>query len=93
MATPFNLTDQWLSKICLPSTKKDQKYPLPNTKVVAIGWGQTELGGSPSNNLRQVTLKIKKDSSSSCSQSFFDEKTQICATAPGKGKYFPHTKY
>ncbi|CAF4949971.1 unnamed protein product, partial [Rotaria sp. Silwood1] len=84
MAVPFNLTDPFLARICLPSAKRDQNYPLPGTTAIAIGWGQTELGGSPSNNLKQITLKIMKDSSSSCSQPWFDTKTQMCATASDK---------
>jgi len=52
LSTPLTFND-FVSPVCLP-----QKDDEPGTPAVATGWGYTEEGGNPSNELRQVTLPI-----------------------------------
>ena len=87
LSTPFNLTDQLLARICLPSAKSGSNYPSPGTLAVAIGWGQTHFNSPPSNDLKQVVLQTIKESNGFCSQVLFDKKIQLCATASNKGKF------
>jgi len=93
LSAPFNLTDPLLARICLPSANSGSNYPSFGTTAIAIGWGQTEFNSSFSNDLKQVVLKIKKESNEYCDLVFFDKKVQICATASNKGKFFSMQKY
>jgi len=93
LSAPFNLTDPLLARICLPSANSGSNYPSFGTTAVAIGWGKTELNSSLSNDLKEVVLKIMKESNDYCDLVISDKKVQICATASNKGKFFSMQKY
>jgi hypothetical protein len=88
LSAPFNLTDRLLARICLPSANSGSNYPSFGTTAIAIGWGKTEFNSSLSNDLKQVVLKITKESNDYCDLVISDKKVQICATASNKGKFF-----
>ena len=90
---PFDLTDRWISKICLPSAESGSQYPLAGTSVIAIGWGKTGRNDTFSDNLQQVTLKVMDDSTTVCSNLLSNKTVQICANGPNKGKSFFLPKY
>jgi secreted trypsin-like serine protease len=90
---PFDFTDRWISKICLPSAETGPQYPLAGTSVVAIGWGRTGRNDTLSDKLQQVTLKVTDDSTSACSNTIYNRTVQICASGPNKGKSFILPKY
>ncbi|UJR12890.1 hypothetical protein I4U23_017064 [Adineta vaga] len=81
---PLNFTDRWISKICLPNAKSGSQYPLPNTDVVAIGWGRTGISNTSTDNLQQVSLKVIDNLMSRCSTLISNRTVQICAYAPHK---------
>ncbi len=93
LSAPFNLTDRLLARICLPSANSGSNYPPFGTTAIAIGWGKTEFNSSLSNDLKQVVLKIMKESKGSCDLVISDKKVQICATASNQGKFFSMQKY
>ena len=90
---PFDFTDRWISKICLPSTETGSQYPLAGTSVIMIGWGKTGGNDTFSDSLQQVTLKVMDDSTSACSNLLYNRTVQICANGPNKGKSFLLPKY
>lgn len=84
----------FISRVCLPSfnsTPSDlsnPEYPTVGTNLVAIGWGdQREGGGVASDTLRQVTVQAidKDDPTCRFGGQQNDARTQLCASAPGKG--------
>ncbi len=90
---PFDFTDRWISKICLPSTETGSQYPLIGTNVIAIGWGTAGTNDIDSDNLQQVTLKVMDDTTSACSNLINNRTVQICANGLNKGKFFLLPKY
>ena len=85
---PFDFTDRWISKICLPDAKTESQYSLVGTSVIAIGWGRTGRNDTMSDNLQQVTLKVMDDSISACSNLLYNRTVQICVNGPNKGESF-----
>ncbi|CAF1384348.1 unnamed protein product [Rotaria sordida] len=81
---PFDFTDRWISKICLPSTETGSQYPLAGTSVITIGWGKTGRNDTFSDSLQQVTLKVMDDSTSACSNLLDNRTVQICANGSNK---------
>jgi secreted trypsin-like serine protease len=90
---PFDFTDRWISKICLPSAETESPYPPAGTSVLAIGWGKTERDNTASDKLQQVTLQVIDDSTSSCSNLLYNKEVQLCASGPNKSKPFLRVKY
>jgi hypothetical protein len=90
---PFDFTDRWISKICLPSAETESPYPPVGTSVLAIGWGRTGRDNITSDKLQQVTLKVIDDSTSSCSNLLYNKEVQLCASGPNKSKPFLRPKY
>ncbi|CAF1389323.1 unnamed protein product [Adineta ricciae] len=98
-AIDFN-RNAFISKVCLPflnstppSDLANPEYPLPNTNLIAIGWGVKREGSHiTSDTLQQVTLQaIDKDDSKCRYPADFpipaqdnNPQIQMCATAPGK---------
>ncbi len=66
---------------CLPK-QKSSVYPSSNSTIYAAGWGATEYGGSISNALNNVKLKIYDESYCEMKSLIGYEKnfdSQICA--------------
>ncbi|CAF2537753.1 unnamed protein product [Rotaria sp. Silwood2] len=81
----FNMTDESISKICLPiSTTED--YPPINSTLVAIGWGELQENGTISDTLQQVTLKRIQYDSFACYLLINNETMQFCAGDLNGGK-------
>ncbi|CAF0852456.1 unnamed protein product [Adineta ricciae] len=85
LSSSLDLTQNALDKICLPNVSvailTSQEYPVPNTSLVAIGWGYLSEGsGSVSPTLQQVTIQAVADNSTYCKRlSITDAYTQFCA--------------
>ncbi|CAF3256411.1 unnamed protein product [Rotaria sp. Silwood2] len=56
----ISFDDDNIAKLCLPSSYDtiETDFPLINSQLVAVGWGETELGISLSNTLRQMTVAV-----------------------------------
>ncbi|CAF4090593.1 unnamed protein product, partial [Adineta steineri] len=90
LKTPLDMTDRYVSQICLPSvdstTLSTTEWPAANTTVVAVGWGTLSEGGSLPTNLQQVTLQTISRQDSTCSPLINDWHVQLCAGIFGGGK-------
>ncbi|CAF1310210.1 unnamed protein product [Adineta ricciae] len=96
--------NEFISKVCLPflnSTPPDDlanpEYPLPNTNLIAVGWGVKREGSHiTSDILQQVTLQAVDKNDSKCRYpadfpvpaQHNNPQIQMCAAAPGKGKLY-----
>ncbi|CAF1623002.1 unnamed protein product [Rotaria magnacalcarata] len=92
--------NSFISKVCLPFLNStppadlaNPEYPLPNTDLIAIGWGVLwESSDVISNTLQQVTLQAIDKDDSKCRfpanppipAQNNDPQTQMCASAPSK---------
>jgi secreted trypsin-like serine protease len=85
LKVPFNFNDKSIARICLPNIDRNQNYPEPGTNVTAVGWGRNKTGHS-SDTLRQVTVQVVAKSMTNCHHVTRDDRIQLCAGAPGKGK-------
>ncbi|CAF1007062.1 unnamed protein product [Adineta steineri] len=87
---PFDMTDPYVSQICLPSINSsillEDEWPAVNTTVVAIGWGRLNETGPLPTNLQQVTLQTISHLASTCSVLVNDWHVQLCAGVSGGGK-------
>ena len=86
LATPLNFSDPFVGRICLPNTTHPFEYPETGTFVIAAGWGSTYEGGKANNALRQASLKILDKSVRICASDTFDNRLQLCAYSPDRGK-------
>jgi secreted trypsin-like serine protease len=83
---PFNFTDISIARICLPETAHDNEYPVPDTDVIAVGWGTANASDHKPDTLQQVALKIVDESTDDCNLVLRNYQLQLCAAAPEKGK-------
>ena len=77
-----------VSPIRLPIGLDASTWPAAGTPVSITGWGSTEFGGDPSNQLRAVQVQILGGpDQAECGRygSNFDVATEICAGLPGGG--------
>ncbi len=58
LETPALNFSRSISPICLPETSNENILKYENYYADLIGWGQEDLHGVTSNNLKRVTLKI-----------------------------------
>ena len=86
LATPLNFSDPFVGRICLPNTTHPFEYPETGTFVIAAGWGRTHEGGKPTNALRQASLKILDKSVRICASKTSDNRLQLCAYSPDRGR-------
>jgi transmembrane serine protease 2 len=88
LRNPINFNDPNVAKICLPNVRKGEqsRYPEVDSPIVAIGWGRISSGGSPSNALRQVTVKTVDNKDRTCKVSIKNTDLQFCAAIHGGGK-------
>jgi len=49
---------RWIGPICLPDSPSDDNDKYKNDYVELTGWGASYSGGSVSNSLKRVVLKI-----------------------------------
>jgi transmembrane serine protease 3 len=82
------------ARLCLPHTNSTSaaiNYPIPDSKLVAIGWGRLSSGSSsiPFNqHLQQVTVNALSADHRMCRSTISDPQVQFCAGVinGGKGK-------
>lgn len=86
LAEPLDLTDKFVSKICLPNVPEGSLYPPPGTAVIGVGWGRTTKNGVSSNDLRQISVTVMNGAASVCANLQHNDRIHICAYAEGKGK-------
>lgn len=76
-----------LERAGIPTADVVQAAGQPGNNVVVSGWGLTSGTGSPSNDLREITIPIITDTlcrQSLNGSSLFKEPSQICAGSAGK---------
>ncbi|CAF0935726.1 unnamed protein product [Rotaria sordida] len=82
--------DPTVKQICMPrvdmTTLLNNEWPLPDTNVVAIGWGTLAMSGSLPAALQQVTLQTVAYTDDTCSSVIFNKNKQFCAGVLGGGK-------
>lgn len=84
LSSPFNMNDNSLALICLPS--QDMEKSINNTNVVAVGWGVVSISGTASKTLQQVTLKTVANDDITCNRLIRNTRIQFCAGVRGGGK-------
>jgi hypothetical protein len=86
LATPLNMSDPAVRRVCLPHRSVDPyDYPPAGTNVIAIGWGRLSTQGPLSDELNQVTFNVLDASTDKCYYAE-DSRTQLCASEENKGK-------
>lgn len=87
LESSLNMTDPSIAVVCLPTAVATSEYPFAHETVVAIGWGVLDPDEkTPSNTLRQITLKVISNSIESCAKSVNNRSIQLCAGVQGGGK-------
>ncbi|CAF2516359.1 unnamed protein product [Rotaria sp. Silwood2] len=90
LASPLDMSDPYVSSICLPSvsqaTLSAGEWPPVGTNVVAVGWGRLSEGGSLPSTLQQVTVQTVDYRASTCTPTMVDWHVQFCAGVSGGGK-------
>ncbi|CAF0936786.1 unnamed protein product [Rotaria sordida] len=83
LSFPLNMMDSSIHTLCLPSVHSsilaNGEWPVPNTTVIAVGWGRMAGNGSSSMTLQQVTLQIIAYQVFTCSSVINDRRLQLCA--------------
>jgi secreted trypsin-like serine protease len=90
---PLNISNEkGTARLCLPHVvpiDTANNYPIPDSSLVAIGWGvlASEQISIPSyRHLRQVTLNTISPNHRMCKSVINDQKLQFCAGVIGGGK-------
>lgn len=87
LESSINMTDPSIALVCLSRVSATQEYPSTLDSVVAIGWGVLDSEGkTPSDTLRQITLKVISNSIENCQRSINNRSIQLCAGVQGGGK-------
>jgi secreted trypsin-like serine protease len=83
LAQPLPLGNiSWtFAKTCVPITNEapSGQYPVPNSQLVVIGWGNSRLIGETSDVLRQIPVRVINNDHRSCSSSLVNSTYQFCA--------------
>ncbi|CAF3375255.1 unnamed protein product [Rotaria sp. Silwood1] len=80
------------ARLCIPrvvSTNTSNDYPVPDSTMVAIGWGTLASGATsiPDNlHLQQVTLNAMSANHPMCIRTINNQQVQFCAAVIGGGK-------
>ncbi|CAF3875769.1 unnamed protein product, partial [Rotaria sp. Silwood1] len=80
------------ARLCIPrvvSTNTNNDYPVPDSTMVAIGWGTLASGdiSIPDNlHLQQVTLNAMSANHEMCIPTINNQQVQFCAAVIGGGK-------
>jgi secreted trypsin-like serine protease len=90
---PLDISNEkGIARLCLPQlveTNTVNNYPLPDTPLIAIGWGKLgslEESIPPSRNLQQVTLNAMSAGHRMCQNTINNRQLQFCAGVIGGGK-------
>ena len=90
---PLNISNgKGTARLCIPRvvpTSSSSSYPIPNSPLVAIGWGvlKAEETSIPTNrHLRQVTVYGRSAHHRSCRHVINNRRVQFCAGVTNGGK-------
>ncbi|CAF0801590.1 unnamed protein product [Adineta steineri] len=90
---PLNISyEKGTARLCIPrvnATSMTYNYPIPNSQMVAIGWGVLRSGDEtipPNLHLQQVTVNALPADHRMCANSIEDRQLQFCAAVSGGGK-------
>ncbi|CAF1104718.1 unnamed protein product [Rotaria sordida] len=78
LSLPLHMTDNILTKICLPNISL-KEYPPVDSSLVAVGWGRLWEKGPESSTLQQVILKTIDYQNFTCYPLIYDRFKQFCA--------------
>lgn len=87
LSTPVAF-DAKVGPIALPIAVDGSAWPPAGTSATISGWGATEFGGTPSNQLRSAQVQVIGGPADSVCGRYgdnFDAAVEICAGVPGGG--------
>ena len=91
LASPLDLSNVNLAKICLPSDiSTPGEYPPENTPLITAGWGRLSFSGPDSPKLQQVTIQAVGAETPYCQNITTNTTVELCAgimPQGGKGKH------
>lgn len=88
LSSPINFTgnEHYVGRTCLAPKTVGIQYPMVETRLAVIGWGDLLSGGSRPQILRQVRVKTIDNDDPRCLRSINDKERQFCAMVDGGGK-------